>query len=142
FTARIREEAAFHSLGSNSLAITVGALSAAAACLVHSLLDFNLHLAANVLVAAMIFGLLATPGEGPEAAPADKEPGWPPFLRLALPALGILLFVRVMPIAPAEFCAQQMRAILADWHRSVSAELNVRMEGLARRGLASDPRNP
>jgi len=106
------------------------------------MLDFILHMPANVLTAALVFGLLATPGEGPEAAVEDEEPGWPAFLRLGLPALGILVAVLVGPTAPAEYYAERTRTILADWHRSISPDLNQTMEGLARRGLEWDPRNP
>jgi O-antigen ligase len=144
FTGRIRDGGGFQGMGSNSLALTIGAMSAASACLAHSMLDFNLHMPANLLTAAVIFGLLATPGEGPDAVISEEEedPGWPPFVRLALPALGILIVVRIAPTAPAEYYAERCRAILADWHRVVSADLDVRMADLARRGLAWDPKNP
>jgi hypothetical protein len=142
-TGRLSQGVDLQDTGSNSLALTVGALSAGAACLTHSLLDFNLHMPANVLTAGFLFGLLATPGEGSEAAATDSpEPGWPPFLRLALPTVGILLVLRIAPTAPAEFYAERVRAILSDWHRSVSAEPDIEIAALARRGLAWDPRNP
>ncbi len=44
----------------HSLAIQIGTISAIVACLVHALMDFNLHIPANSLVAAFLFGLLAT----------------------------------------------------------------------------------
>ena len=142
FTGRIGRGRNSQGMNSNALALNIGALSAAAACLVHSLLDYNLHMPANVLTAALIFGLLATPAESPEAGASDEEPGFPPFLRLALPALGISMAVLMAPTAPAEYYAQRLRAILSDWQRSVSPEPNREMESLARRGLARDPRNP
>jgi hypothetical protein len=141
-TQRLESGADLHGSGSNSLALTVGALSAAAACLAHCLLDFTLHMPANLFTAALIFGLLATPGEGPEMVSEKEESGWPAFLRLALPALGIFIVVRIMPTAPAEYYAERTRTLLADWHRSISPELNQQMEGFARRGLESDPHNP
>jgi len=141
FTRRISQRTS-QELNSNSLALTIGALSAAVSCLVHSLLDFNLHIPANVLVAAVIFGLLASPGEGPEVAGSEEDPGWPAFLRLLLPVLGILIAIRVLPTAPAEYYAEQTRTILSDWHRSVSAKPDIEIEALARRGLEWDPRNP
>ncbi|HSI14706.1 MAG TPA: O-antigen ligase family protein [Chthoniobacter sp.] len=141
-TQRLRDDANYHGIGSNSLALTAGALSAAAACLTHCVLDFNLHMPANLLTAALIFGLLATPGESPKAATTAESAGWPAFLRLALPALGILIVVRVMPTAPAEYYAERSRTILADGQRPISPDLNQKMEGFARRGLEWDPRNP
>ena len=50
--------------------------------------------------------------------------------------------VRIFPTAPAEYYAERARKILSDWHRAVSAEMDVQMEALARRGLEWDPRNP
>ena len=141
-TQRLQAGVDFQGSGSNSLALTIGALSAAGTCLTHCLLDFNLHMPANLLTAALVFGLLATPGEGSEMVSEEEKPGWPAFLRLALPALGILIVVRIMPTAPAEYYAERTRTLLADWHRSASPELNEEMEGLARRGLESDPHNP
>jgi tetratricopeptide (TPR) repeat protein len=142
FTGRISRGADFQGMSSNSLALTIGSLSAAAACLMHSLLDYNLHMPANLLTAALIFGMLASPGERPEASASEEEPGFPPFLRLALPALGILIAVRIAPTAPAEYYAYRTSSILSDWHRSASVEPNQEMEALARRGLAWDPHNP
>jgi O-antigen ligase len=141
-TQRIEEGVSFQGIGSNSLALTVGALSAASAILTYCLLDFTLHMPANVLTLAAVFGLLATPGDGPDAPGDEEESGWPPFLRLALPALGILLVVRILPIARAEYDAERARSLLADWHRALSPELNQQMEGFARRGLKWDPHNP
>jgi len=139
FTGRISQGTG---LGSNSLALTVGALSAAAACLAHCMLDFNLHMPANLLTAAAIFGLLATPGEGRDAADYTRDLGWPPFLRLALPVLGLLILVRVVPTAPAEYFAARTRTILADAHHSTAPEPDEEMIRLAQRGLQSNPRNP
>ncbi len=48
-------------LSSNNLALTIGALGAMAAYGVHSLFDFNLHIPANVLLLAFVFGILVTP---------------------------------------------------------------------------------
>jgi tetratricopeptide (TPR) repeat protein len=86
--------------------------------------------------------LLATPGESSDAVSEEEEPGWSPYLRFALPALGILIVVRVAPTAPAEYYAERARTILTDWHRFVSPEQDIQLEALARRGLEWDPRNP
>lgn len=141
-TERIENGGNFQTLGSNSMALTIGALSAASAVLTFCLLDFSLHMPANVLAAAAVFGLLATPGEGADTVHQDEELGWPPFLRLILPALGVLMIVRILPTARAEYYTERTRRILADWHRSLSPELNQEMEGLARLGLTWDPHNP
>ena len=56
--------------------------------------------------------------------------------------MGILIAVFVFPTAPAEYYLRKTRVILADWHRTLSPELNQQMEELARRGLAWNPHNP
>ena len=51
---------------SQDLALIIGALSALSALLFHSFLDFNMHIPANALLAALLFGLLARPaGDAP-----------------------------------------------------------------------------
>lgn len=142
FTSRLTDGVGLEGMGSNSLALNVGALSAAAACLTHAMLDYNLHMPANLFTAAVIFGLLATPGEGRDLTEEERESGLPPFLRLIVPVAGILLAVRVAPTAPAELDAERTRRILSDWHRSVAPEPNEELIALAQRGLTWDPRNP
>jgi O-antigen ligase len=46
---------------SNRLALNIGALCAVAAYIVHSTVDFNLHIPANALLLAFVFGLIANP---------------------------------------------------------------------------------
>jgi len=141
-TRRIEEGGNFQGIGSNSLALTVGALSAAAACLTHCLLDFNLHIPANLLTAAVVFGLLSTPGEGPEAHVSEKEPGLSPLVRLVLPVLGILTLVRIAPTAPSEYFAERARGLLGQARRPESMEPNKALESIARRGLIWNPHDP
>ena len=50
---------------SDRLALNIGALSATGAYVVHSVVDFNLHVPANALVVAFVFGILANPGATP-----------------------------------------------------------------------------
>lgn len=49
-------------LFSNSLALALGSVSAVCAYVAHSAIDFNLHIPANALLVAALFGLLANPG--------------------------------------------------------------------------------
>ena len=53
--------------GSDTLALTLGALGAVAAIIAHSVVDFNLHIPGNALLFAFIFGVLASPGIHPAA---------------------------------------------------------------------------
>ncbi|MGC3989296.1 MAG: hypothetical protein QM796_06390 [Chthoniobacteraceae bacterium] len=56
---------------SHRLALQIGALSAMSAYLAHSVVDFNLHIPANALLMAFIFGMIANPGRETEPAPGD-----------------------------------------------------------------------
>ena len=47
---------------SNTMALNMGALCSIAAYAIHSVFDFNLHIPANVLLFAFVFGLIANPG--------------------------------------------------------------------------------
>jgi|GEM_PF-1667594 len=56
------ESSGNQNLWSNKGAIMIGALSVASAEIIHSFLDFNMHLGANALLAGVCFGLLCNPG--------------------------------------------------------------------------------
>jgi O-antigen ligase len=137
-----------YSTGGNSLALTIGAMSSVAACLFHSGLDFTLHMPANLLTMAFVFGLLANPRgtheEAGELAPSAETSGsnLSPYIRLALPALGLWLAIKALPTWPAEFFAHKARYILADWKYMESGERARELAGIAERGLQLDPRNP
>jgi tetratricopeptide (TPR) repeat protein len=76
---------------SNSSALMLGALAIAAVNLVHSVVDFNMHIPANALIMCWALGILANPGVRP--APMRTPPrGWlhAPAL-VAVPVVGFLL---------------------------------------------------
>lgn len=137
-----------YSTGGNSLALTVGAISSVAACLFHSGLDFTLHMPANLLTMAFVFGLLANPRgtheEAGAAGPAAESSGHDlsPYIRLALPALGLWLGIKALPLWPAEYFSYKAKPILADWKYMESGEVAGELAALAQRGLQWDPRNP
>ena len=56
------ESREIQNLWSTKGAIVIGAMSVAIAEIVHSFLDFNMHLGANALLAGVCFGLLCNPG--------------------------------------------------------------------------------
>jgi O-antigen ligase len=58
FVGLISQRTTVSLIGSNSLALNIGALASVAAYMVHSFLDFNLHIPANSLLMAFTFGLL------------------------------------------------------------------------------------
>ena len=120
-------------LPSNALALNIGALAAIAGYVVHSALDFNLHIPANLLLMAFVFGLLANEGIVRESAAATA--GWHRLARFALPALGLLLAVQSGRILPGEYFAERARAALRD-NQPVAATY------FAHRGLSFDSSNP
>ncbi|HEX8295875.1 MAG TPA: tetratricopeptide repeat protein, partial [Chthoniobacteraceae bacterium] len=98
---------------SDGLALQIGSLSAIATYVAHSAVDFNLHIPANVLVMAFIFGMVATP-----ALPRSINVGWRLFVArlvqvVALLVAGVILW-RAVPLLPAEWHAEWSRQALRD----------------------------
>lgn len=123
--------------GSNAAAWNIGALSAAACLVVHSAVDFNLHIPANALLLAFVFGVLANPGRPPDA-PGDAVARWRRadlWPRLALPALGLWVLAAGVPKIPGEYFCEKARVALRDGH-------NAAVLDLARRGLEWQHENP
>lgn len=120
-------------LPSNGLALNLGSLGAVAAYLVHSVFDFNLHIPANVLLLAFVFGVLANPAI--ERKPEAEEPRRFNVGRLVLPILALLLAAGCARYLRAEFYVEKARSALRD-ERHVAAML------WANRALALDRRNP
>ncbi len=111
---------------SNQIAVLFGALGAVAACLIHSIFDFNLHIPGNALLLAVVFGILANP----EAESAGWS--WP---RLALPLLGAAIAILGLPALPGERFAEQARTALRDakYERSIA---------LAKKGMEHEKEDP
>jgi len=124
-----------HRLLSHSMALNLGALGAVAAYAVHSVFDFNLHIPANVLVLAFVFGILANNGVEQNAAPAARN-SWRmlPWYALLL-VLALTLGLQACHLLPGEFFAEQARTALRD-HRPFAAL------SFARRGLEVEKQNP
>ena len=126
-------------MGSNAAAWNIGALAAVACLLVHSVVDFNLHIPANALVLAFVFGVLANPGRPlPPARPTGGAFSGGPDLwpRLALPALGGWVCSREFTLhLPGAFYAEKARVALRD--NRPAAALNF-----ARQGLATEHADP
>ena len=98
---------------SDTLALNIGALSALSTYLIHSFVDFNLHIPANALLLAIVFGILANPGvELPFKTARFHKLNR--YLRLALPLLGIFVAARGLPTLPAEYFAEQARVAVRD----------------------------
>jgi len=119
---------------SNSLALNLGALGALAAYLVHSFVDFNLHIPANALLMAFVFGILANSGVARETTDSNN-PGSVFAWRIIFIATGIFLGVQCFRLLPAEYFAERARTAVRDNHPD---------EGIsfATRGLQTEKQNP
>ena len=130
---------------SNSLALTIGAISSVAACMVHSSVDFNLHIPANTLAMAFVFGLLASPSNTKAADVSERSTGgvFPNLiLRFALPALGLCMAWVVFSKFPAERLGEKARTILCDW-RALDSDADLRRaEALAVEAIEKETKNP
>jgi O-antigen ligase len=97
-------------LQSNRFAIQVGALCAVAGLGIHSVFDFDLHVPGNALIFAFIFGILANPDI--ERQPGVLSRGLVPFAKVLLPALGVFMLWRGLPLLPSEYCSEIARTSL------------------------------
>lgn len=97
---------------SNRLALQIGALGAIAAYLAHSIVDFNLHIPANALLFAFVFGIAANPWS--VAAPPGQPLGTVRVFQLALPALGLWMLVAGTPKLPGEWWTEKARVAVRD----------------------------
>ncbi len=96
--------------GKHALALQIGTISAIAAALMHAMIDFNLHIPANLLVLAFLFGMLATR----EADTRWEKALWPARVLHALPAaLGLWMLAVGAPRVPGELFAEIARGKLA-----------------------------
>ncbi|MEY2480794.1 MAG: hypothetical protein QOI04_1721 [Verrucomicrobiota bacterium] len=122
-----------HNLLSNGLALYLGALAAVAAYMVHSFVDFNLHIPANVLLLAFVFGVLANPGTQREIEPAVSMSilAW----RACLPVIGAILIVQCVRLLPGEYYAERARVAQRNNHPEEAI-------AFATRGLRTERANP
>jgi len=119
---------------SNELAFIIGILAGFAALAVHSIVDFNLHIPANALAAAVLFGILANPrSPTPEETPRGRIDNVP--LRLAPVLVGALLVAVAVPRVLPELFTELARVAVRDQ----MPEVAIRH---AQRGIAWDARNP
>jgi O-antigen ligase len=116
---------------SNSMALQIGALGAVAAYIVHSGVDFNLHIPANVLLLAFVFALLANAGQPRNETDNVTFSPW----RLVAPALALVLAVQSVRLLPGEYFTERARVC---WTDDRPAEAIA----FAERGLSFEKQNP
>lgn len=118
---------------SDRLAFTIGALSAIAAYVVHSAVDFNMHIPANALVVALVFGILANPGRTNDSPPSSG-----PAIagaRILVAAVAIVLLVQCVHLLPGEYFAERARVALQDEDPATAITF-------ANRALVYEQKNP
>ena len=103
------------------LALYIGALSAIAAYLAHSVVDFNLHIPGHALIFAFIFGVMASPVPG--AADTGRSPFAVSLFRWALPALGLWILASGFPKFAGEYFAEKARVALRNYDFDESIRL-------------------
>jgi len=122
------------SLMSNAMAMNMGALSAIAAYAVHSIFDFNLHIPANVLLMAFVFGIVANAGVTLEQrSPELLRPVI--FWRISAIVIALSLGAMVWRFGEGEYFGEKARVMLRD-RRTLSAI------DYANRAIAAEPGNP
>jgi tetratricopeptide (TPR) repeat protein len=120
-------------LRSNRLALSVGALSAIAAYVIHSGFDFNMHIPANALVVAFVFGILANSGADESAG--SRSTIISPLARIAAFGVALILVVQAVRLIPGEYYAEQAAAALRQEYPGTAIVL-------AQRALKFEQRNP
>jgi O-antigen ligase len=128
FARLVRERLArrelYEPVGDSGFALQLGCLCAVAAYLAHSVVDFNLHIPANALVFAFIFGVLARP-ECDKPAPETAcvvvaAAAW------ALPALSVVILGAGLPKLPGEYWCERARLAMRDRQFQKAIELGTR----------------
>ena len=120
---------------SNGMALQVGAIAAVSAYIVHSVVDFNLHIPANVLLLAFVFGILANPGSQrqSEFSATGESLVW--SWRLLLPVIGVIVAIQCIRLLPGEYFAEHARTALRNKHAGTAIRF-------ALRGIETEQNNP
>ncbi len=107
-----RSPPAFGAMSSNRLGLLLGALAATAAYVVHSAVDFNLHIPANAILMALVFGILANPGIAAEKSEPRAFSLMVP--RWAIGVLAVALIAQSLRFYRGEYYTETARAALRD----------------------------
>ena len=118
---------------SDRLALNIGALSAIGAYVVHSVVDFNLHIPANALLLAFVFGLIANPGIKYSSETARPAVNIIPQVAIAL--LGVILLIQSTRLFFGEYYAERARTALRDENPSAAI-------AFANKALVHEKQNP
>ncbi|MFZ4764403.1 MAG: O-antigen ligase family protein, partial [Roseimicrobium sp.] len=95
------------SLTSDGLAVTIGAVAAAVAGLVHAVFEFHLHVPATAVTMAFLFGCMANPGFTPVAQRPVGVPGARLLMKLAVLGASVILLYGVSIFGRADYYAER-----------------------------------
>jgi O-antigen ligase len=122
-------------LDHKAIALLTGSLAAFAGLAAHSIVDFNLHIPANALTMAFLFGILAQPASPAEESHDSNTRHAPSMARRVLPFLGAALCAISLVAWPGEFLCERAR-------RQVVEEDYPLAAALAEQSIRLDPWNP
>jgi O-antigen ligase len=116
-------------INSNEFGLLAGASAAMVALIAHSVIDFNLHIPANTLFVAFLFGIFANP----DGDAIQERPNWF-WLRALAPVTAAVLLYFAVPLIEPEYHSERSRIALRDRHYEAAVEE-------ANRAIAGDPQN-
>ncbi len=119
--------------GSDTLALLVGGLSAVAALLAHSVVDFNLHIPGNALLFAFFFAVLGS--SGMEKISEERASRPEAFARGVLALAGMGLLATVTLRYEAEYLSNRARVAFEHGELEECTEC-------AERAIEKNPANP
>jgi tetratricopeptide (TPR) repeat protein len=102
------------------LGVTLGALGALTALSVHSIFDFNLHIAANAMITAILLGMLANPGREALKSLVDEtgDPLVPRrglWLRAPIVTSAVIAAAYLLLQGPGQFKAEKLARAGQAW---------------------------
>lgn len=115
------------------LALNIGAIGAVSAYVVHSAVDFNLHIPGNALLLAFAFGMLANAGSSSAAVQEGAQPRL--FPTVAVAAVSGTLLISSAWLLPGEYHGDRARLALEREDAATAVSL-------AKHALTYEQKNP
>ena len=130
-----KEHASSWDKRANQLALQIGATSSIAAYIVHSIVDFNLHIPANAFLMAWIFGMVGNPVILVSRASSALRNGVIVSARVVVVVAAIALIAFGIPKLPGEWYAERARVAIRDYQLADA-------RAFAEEALKYEKRNP